>query len=143
MPQRKRALQAAKAEKAERAAAAERNKLATVGKAEKAIAERKALKAKEEAAAKHKAAAEKPKKPSQYPHPEPKERIRQMPQIRKNRNSQQKVPAVREAEAKVAKAETEQTAKAEKPLLPKGRLKRQNQTAEVKSGKKPHSGWLC
>ena len=135
---RKRALQAAKAEKAERAAAAERNKLAQLEKAEKAVAERKALKAKEEAAAKHKAAAEKAKEAVTASASEPKERIRvDASKYEKIETANKKASAVREAEAKVAKAKTEQTAKAEKTATAeRSSEKAKTKTAEVKSGKK-------
>lgn len=137
---RKRALQAAKAEKAERAAAAERNKLAQLEKAEKAVAERKALKAKEEAAAKHKAAAEKAKETVTASASEPKERIRvDASKYEKIETAGKKASAVREAEAKVAKAKTEQTAKAEKTATAtaeRSSEKAKTKTAEVKSGKK-------
>lgn len=137
---RKRALQAAKAEKAERAAAAERNKLAQLEKAEKAVAERKALKAKEEAAAKHKAAAEKAKETVTASASEPKERIRvDASKYEKIETAGKKASAVREAEAKVAKAKTEPTAKAEKTATAtaeRSSEKAKTKTAEVKSGKK-------
>ena len=135
---RKRALQAAKAEKAERAAAAERNKLAQLEKAEKAVAERKALKAKEEAAAKHKAAAEKAKETVTASASEPKERIRvDASKYEKIETANKKASAVREAEAKVAKAKTEPAAKTEKTAAAeRSSEKAKTKTADAKSGKK-------
>ena len=68
-----------------------------------------------------------------------------LPNNEKIETAGKKASAVREAEAKVAKAKAEQTAKAEKTATAeRSSEKAKTKTAEVKSGKKSrHSGRLC